>query len=42
MSLADYAENKVLELMVGKTAFTLPTVYVALFTGVPGDAGGAA
>ena len=40
MSLADYAENKVLELLVGKTAFSTPTAYVALFTAVPSDSGG--
>lgn len=40
MSLSAYASQKVLELLVGKTAFTLPTAYVALFTAVPGDAGG--
>lgn len=39
-SLTDYAENKVAELIVGKTAFTLPTVHVALFTAAPTDAGG--
>lgn len=40
MSKSDYAENKVLDLLNGKTAFTLPTVYVALFTAAPSDAGG--
>ncbi len=40
MSKTDYAENKVLELLVGKTAFATPTVYVALFTAAPSDAGG--
>lgn len=39
-SLSDYAENKVLELITGKTAFSLPTVYVALFTTAVTDAGG--
>ncbi len=34
-NLALYAENKVLELLVGKTAFSTPTVYVALFTVTP-------
>jgi len=34
-NLALYAENKVLELIVGKTAFATPTVYVALFTVTP-------
>ena len=37
---SDYAENKVLELLVGKTGFTLPTAFVALFTAAPTDAGG--
>jgi len=36
-SLADYAENKVLELIVGKTAFATPTVYLALSTADPTD-----
>lgn len=39
-SIADYAENKVLELLVGKTAFTTPSVWVALFTAAPSDTGG--
>ena len=39
-NLANYAENKVLELLVGKTAFTTPTAYVALFTAAPSDTGG--
>jgi len=34
-SLALYAENKALELIVGKTAFATPTAYVALFTVAP-------
>jgi hypothetical protein len=40
VSKSDYAENKVNELLVGKTAFTLPTAYVALYTAAPSDAGG--
>src|SRR4051794_8657528 len=40
MSKTDYSENKVVDLLNGKTAFTLPTVYVALFTAAPSDAGG--
>jgi hypothetical protein len=40
MSKTDYAENKVLDLLNGKTAFALPTAYVALFTAAPSDAGG--
>lgn len=34
-SLALYAELKVLELIVGKTAFSTPTAYVGLFTVIP-------
>lgn len=37
---SDYAENKVLELLVGKTAFSTPTAYVALYTAAPSDSGG--
>jgi len=40
MSKSDYAESKVVDLLNGKTAFALPTVYVALFTAAPSDAGG--
>lgn len=40
MSKSDYAENKVLELLVGKTAFATPTSRLALFTAAPSDAGG--
>lgn len=36
----DYAENKVLELLVGKTAFATPTAYIALYTAAPSDSGG--
>lgn len=39
-SKSDYAELKVLELLVGKTAFSLPTAYVALYTVAPSDPGG--
>jgi len=39
-SFSDYTENKVLEHAVGKTAFALPTAYVALYTVAPTDAGG--
>lgn len=35
----DYSGRKVLELIVGKTAFTLPTAYIALFSAVGIDAG---
>jgi len=34
-SAALYAENKVLELLVGKTAFATPSVWVALFIVAP-------
>lgn len=37
---SDYVENKVLDHIVGKTSFTMPTAYVALFTAAPSDAGG--
>jgi hypothetical protein len=40
MSKSDYAENKINELLVGKTGFTTPTAYVALYTAAPSDAGG--
>lgn len=36
-SFADYAEDKVLELIVGKTAFATPTAYIGLKTGDPLD-----
>jgi len=36
-ALSNYSENKVLELLVGKTAFTLPTVSIALYTVAPTD-----
>lgn len=34
-SLALYGENKVLELIVGKTAFSTPSIFVGLFTVIP-------
>lgn len=38
-SFSDYAENKVLDHIVGKTGFTMPAaVYVALLTATPTDA----
>lgn len=41
MSKSDYLENKVLDLILGGVAFSSPaTVYVALFTTTPSDAGG--
>lgn len=36
-SASDYTENKVLELIVGKTAFATPTCYAALSTADPTD-----
>jgi len=39
-SFSNYAENKVLDHIVGKTSFTMPTnIYVALSTADPTDAG---
>lgn len=35
-----YLQNKVLDHVRGKTAYTMPTVSVALFTVAPTDAGG--
>lgn len=39
MSFSDYLEAKLLDEIVGKTAFTMPTAYIALFVGNPGDDG---
>lgn len=39
-SFSDYTENKVLDHVVGKTSFTMPSAYLALFTVAPTDAGG--
>lgn len=36
-SFADYVEDKILNHIVGKTAFTMPTAYVALSTADPKD-----
>jgi hypothetical protein len=38
--IADYAENKILDHSVGKTSWTMPTAYVALYTAIPSDTGG--
>ncbi|VAV82521.1 hypothetical protein MNBD_DELTA01-1617 [hydrothermal vent metagenome] len=38
-SLSDYAENKILDHLMGKAAYTMPTVYVALSTADPLDTG---
>lgn len=40
MSKTDYLETKILEHIVGKTAYTMPSVWVGLFTAAPSDAGG--
>jgi hypothetical protein len=40
MSKSDFLENKLLDHMLGKTAYTMPTVYVGLYTAAPTDAGG--
>jgi len=37
-SLSDYLEKKLLEEIVGKTAYTMPTAYIALCTAAPTDA----
>lgn len=39
-ALSDYAENKLLEHVLGKTSYSKPTTYVALYTANPSDAGG--
>ena len=39
-NLTNYLENKLLDHFLGTTTYTRPTVYVALFTVAPGDAGG--
>lgn len=40
-ALSDYAENKLLDHLLGKASFTMPaSVRVALFTAAPSDAGG--
>jgi hypothetical protein len=39
-SFTDYTENKVLDHVVGKTSFTMPSVWIALFTAAPSDTGG--
>lgn len=41
MALSDYAENAVLDHILGTAAMTAPgQVYIALYTAAPGDAGG--
>jgi len=39
-SKSDYMENKLLDHIFGKGNYTPPTIYVALFTSAPTDAGG--
>ena len=39
-NLSNYLENKLLDHFLGTTSYTMPTVYVALFTVAPNDAGG--
>jgi len=39
-SFNDYLELKILDHVVGKTAYTMPTAYIALFTAAPSDTGG--
>jgi hypothetical protein len=36
-SFSDYTENKVLDHVVGKTSFTMPTAYIGLSTADPTD-----
>lgn len=36
-SLSNYAENKVLDHILGTTSYTMPTVYLALYTVAPTD-----
>jgi hypothetical protein len=36
-SLSDYAENKILDHIVGKTSFTMPDAFLALYTVAPSD-----
>ena len=39
-NLTNYLENKLLDHFLGTTSYTMPTVYVGLFTVAPTDAGG--
>jgi hypothetical protein len=38
-SMTDYLENKLLEHSLGKTAYTMPTIYAALYTATPTEGG---
>lgn len=40
MSKSDYLENKLLDHQLGKTSYTMPSVWVGLYTAAPTDAGG--
>lgn len=40
MAITEYLENKLLDHACGRTSFTMPTVYIALFKTAPNDAGG--
>lgn len=39
-NLTNYLENKLLDHFLGTTSYSMPTVYVGLFTVAPNDAGG--
>ena len=39
-NLTNYLENKLLDHFLGTTTYTMPTVYVGLFTVAPDDTGG--
>lgn len=39
-SKSDYLEDEILDHIFGKGAYTPPTIYIALFTVTPSDAGG--
>ena len=39
-AFTDYTENKVLDHLIGPTAFTKPTLFLALYTAAPTDAAG--
>lgn len=36
----DYLENKIMDHVVGKTSYTMPSTWIALFTVTPSDTGG--
>lgn len=40
MSKSDYLENKLLDHQTGKTSYTMPSVWVGLYTAAPSDTGG--